>query len=55
LCRKADAEANRRYLSPDAAGSRRDQARSRGPLQIRVGYDKDAGTITIADNGAGMR
>jgi molecular chaperone HtpG len=25
-----------------------------GPLQIRVGYDKDAGTITIADNGIGM-
>jgi molecular chaperone HtpG len=25
-----------------------------GPLQIRVIYDKDAGTITIADNGIGM-
>lgn len=25
-----------------------------GPLQIRVTYDKDAGTITIADNGIGM-
>jgi molecular chaperone HtpG len=25
-----------------------------GPLQIRVGYDKDAGTITVADNGIGM-
>jgi molecular chaperone HtpG len=25
-----------------------------GPLQIRVSYDKDAGTITIADNGVGM-
>src|SRR5580698_5890436 len=25
-----------------------------GPLQIRVGYDKDAGTITITDNGIGM-
>jgi molecular chaperone HtpG len=25
-----------------------------GPLQISVGYDKDAGTITIADNGIGM-
>ena len=25
-----------------------------GPLRIRVGYDKDAGTITIADNGVGM-
>src|ERR1043166_8543921 len=25
-----------------------------GPLRIRVGYDKDAGTITISDNGIGM-
>jgi molecular chaperone HtpG len=25
-----------------------------GPLQIRVSYDKDAGTITVADNGIGM-
>jgi molecular chaperone HtpG len=25
-----------------------------GPLQIRVSYDRDAGTITIADNGIGM-
>jgi molecular chaperone HtpG len=25
-----------------------------GPLQIRVRFDKDAGTITIADNGIGM-
>jgi len=25
-----------------------------GPLRIRVGYDKDAGTITIEDNGIGM-
>ncbi len=25
-----------------------------GPLQIRVSFDKDAGTITIADNGIGM-
>jgi molecular chaperone HtpG len=25
-----------------------------GPLQIRVSYDKDAGTLTIADNGIGM-
>src|SRR5260370_35249798 len=24
------------------------------PLQIRVSYDKDVGTITIADNGIGM-
>jgi molecular chaperone HtpG len=25
-----------------------------GPLRIRVSYDKDAGTITVADNGIGM-
>jgi molecular chaperone HtpG len=25
-----------------------------GPLQIRVGYDTEAGTITVADNGIGM-
>jgi molecular chaperone HtpG len=25
-----------------------------GPLQIRVSYDMDAGTITVADNGIGM-
>ena len=25
-----------------------------GPLQIPVSYDKDAGTITVADNGIGM-
>jgi len=25
-----------------------------GPLQIRVGFDKDARTITVADNGIGM-
>jgi molecular chaperone HtpG len=25
-----------------------------GPLQIRVSYDEDAGTITISDNGIGM-
>src|SRR5215472_8105704 len=25
-----------------------------GPLQIRVSFDKDAGTITVADNGIGM-
>src|SRR5262245_14708579 len=24
------------------------------PLQIRVGYDKDARTITVSDNGIGM-
>ncbi|WP_433149197.1 molecular chaperone HtpG [Actinomadura nitritigenes] len=27
---------------------------AQGPARIRVGYDKDAGTITIADNGIGM-
>jgi molecular chaperone HtpG len=27
---------------------------SEGPLQIRVSYDKDAATITVADNGIGM-
>lgn len=27
---------------------------SEGPLQIRISYDKDAGTITVADNGIGM-
>ena len=26
----------------------------KGPLQIRVSYDRDAGTITVADNGIGM-
>src|ERR1700735_2970077 len=25
-----------------------------GPLQIKVSYDEDAGTITISDNGIGM-
>jgi molecular chaperone HtpG len=25
-----------------------------GPLQIRVSYDQDAGTVTVADNGIGM-
>ena len=25
-----------------------------GPLQIRVSFDRDAGTITVADNGIGM-
>jgi molecular chaperone HtpG len=25
-----------------------------GPLQIRVSYDRDAGTLTVADNGIGM-
>jgi molecular chaperone HtpG len=34
--------------------SRGEQPADEGPLQIRVSYDKDAGTITIADNGIGM-
>ena len=31
-----------------------DEDEDDGPLQIRVSYDKDAGTITVADNGIGM-
>ena len=31
-----------------------DGGQDEGPLQIRVSYDQDAGTITIADNGIGM-
>jgi molecular chaperone HtpG len=34
--------------------SRWEVPEAEGPLQIRVSYDKDAGTITIADNGIGM-
>jgi molecular chaperone HtpG len=34
--------------------SRGELPEDKGPLQIRVSYDKDAGTITIADNGIGM-
>jgi molecular chaperone HtpG len=34
--------------------SRGEQPADEGPLQIRVSYDKDAGTITVADNGIGM-
>src|SRR3984957_14790990 len=34
--------------------SRGEQPADQGPLQIRVGYDRDAGTITVADNGIGM-
>jgi molecular chaperone HtpG len=34
--------------------SRSELPEDEGPLQIRVSYDKDAGTITIADNGIGM-
>ena len=34
--------------------SRGEQPADEGPLQIRVGYDRDAGTITVADNGIGM-
>jgi molecular chaperone HtpG len=31
-----------------------DEGEDGGPPQIRVGYDKDVGTITISDNGIGM-
>jgi len=31
-----------------------EQPEAEGALQIHVGYDKDAGTITVADNGIGM-
>jgi molecular chaperone HtpG len=34
--------------------SRGEGPEGEGPLQIRVSYDKDAGTITVADNGIGM-
>jgi molecular chaperone HtpG len=34
--------------------SRSEDPADEGPLQIRVSFDKDAGTITIADNGIGM-
>ena len=34
--------------------SRSEDLEAEGPLQIRVGYDQDAKTITIADNGIGM-
>jgi len=34
--------------------SRSELPEEEGPLQIRVSYDKNAGTITIADNGIGM-
>jgi molecular chaperone HtpG len=34
--------------------SRSEPPETEGQLQIRVSYDKDAGTITIADNGIGM-
>jgi molecular chaperone HtpG len=34
--------------------SRSELPEEEGPLQIRVSYDKDAATITIADNGVGM-
>jgi len=34
--------------------SRSEDPAAEGPLQIRVGYDQDAKTITIADNGIGM-
>jgi molecular chaperone HtpG len=34
--------------------SRGEDPEDEGPLQIRVSYDKDARTITVADNGIGM-
>jgi molecular chaperone HtpG len=34
--------------------SRSELPEAEGPLQIRVSYDKDAATITVADNGIGM-
>jgi len=34
--------------------SRAELPEDEGPLQIRVNYDKTAGTITVADNGIGM-
>jgi molecular chaperone HtpG len=34
--------------------SRSEDPETEGPLQIRVAYDQDAKTITIADNGIGM-
>jgi len=34
--------------------SRSELPEADGPLQIRVSYDKDAGTITVSDNGIGM-
>src|ERR1700721_161120 len=34
--------------------SRSELPEAEGPLRIRVSYDSDAGTITIADNGIGL-
>jgi molecular chaperone HtpG len=34
--------------------SRGELPQDEGPLQIKVSYDSDAGTITVADNGIGM-
>ena len=34
--------------------ARSESPEDEGPLRIRVSYDKDAGTITVADNGIGM-
>jgi molecular chaperone HtpG len=34
--------------------SRAEVPEDEGPLQIRVSFDRDAGTITVADNGIGM-
>ncbi len=34
--------------------SRSELPEAEGPLLVRVSYDKDSGTITVADNGIGM-
>src|SRR5260370_4628887 len=34
--------------------SRSEETEAEGPLRMRVSYDKDARTITVADNGIGM-
>jgi molecular chaperone HtpG len=34
--------------------SRSELPETEGPLRIRVSYDKDVGTITVADNGVGI-
>ncbi|MGD0603930.1 MAG: molecular chaperone HtpG [Streptosporangiaceae bacterium] len=34
--------------------SRSELPEAEGPLRIRVSYDRDAGTLTVADNGIGM-
>src|SRR5579863_4123399 len=34
--------------------SRSEMPEAEGPLRLRVSYDKDARTVTVADNGIGM-